>query len=107
MKHRDHDIFISAIHSLNKVRVTFFSHKDGADVTRTCAPMDFGPKAKENPPKDRYHLWDFSSPSGAHTESLEANKIHSILILDEVFDPEDFVTWTPNWHVSRDWGRFS
>ncbi|MCF7817766.1 MAG: hypothetical protein K9M54_07775 [Kiritimatiellales bacterium] len=107
MKHRDHEVFTNAIHSLNKVQVRFFSQKDGADVTRTCAPMDFGPKAKENPPKDRYHCWDFSSPSRPHTESLEAEHIHSITLLDEKFKPEEFMQWQPNWHVPRDWGSFS
>lgn len=107
MQHRDHEIFLSAINGLNKVRITFFSHKEGADVTRTCAPMDFGPKARENPPKDRYHSWDFSSPSGPHTESPEAEHIRSITLLDEKFEPEEFVKWQTNWHVPRDWGRFS
>lgn len=35
--------FVDAIHSLNKVRITFHSKEDGAPLSRVCAPMDFGP----------------------------------------------------------------
>lgn len=107
MKHRHHDIFIEALQTLNKVEVTYTSQKDGSVVSRTAAPIDFGPKAKEKVPTDRYHVWDYDSPSGAHSASLEAGQIHSIAVLDGTFDPADFVKWTPNWHVDRDWGRFS
>jgi len=107
MKHAQHDIFISAIHGKNKLHVIFYSQKDGIQVARVSAPMDFGPKANDASQIDRYHFWDFTSPSGPHTESLEASQIQSISQLDETFDPADFVKWRPNWHIQRDWGRFS
>lgn len=107
MKHRHHEIFIAALHERRKVEVTYDSLKDGSVVRRTAAPMDFGPKAKEKDPTERYHIWDYDSPSGAHTSSLKADQIRSITILDDSFDPADFVTWTPNWHISRDWGHLS
>ena len=34
MKHRHHDIFISAIHDNQKVQVVFYSKKDEMTVTR-------------------------------------------------------------------------
>jgi hypothetical protein len=107
MKHRHHDIFIEALHAQRKVEMTYDSQKDGTIVSRTAAPMDFGPRANEKVPTDRYHFWDYDSPSGAHTSSLEAGQIHSITILDDTFDPADFVKWTPKWHVDRDWGSYS
>lgn len=107
MRHSQHETFLKALHGLHKVRIVFFSNKDKADVTRISAPMDFGPKAKEQPPIDRYHFWDFTNPSNPHTESLEATQIRSIFLLNETFEPADFVKWTPKWHIPRDWGRFS
>jgi len=107
MEHPDHDIFITALHEQRKVEVTYDSVKDASIVRRTAAPLDFGPKAKEKVPTDRYHIWDYDSPSGAHTSSLKADQIRSITILDETFDPADIVTWALNWHISRDWGRCS
>lgn len=107
MEHPHHDIFLTALHEQRKVEVTYNSLKDESVVRRIAAPMDFGPKAKEKVPTDRYHIWDYDSPSGAHSSSLKADQIRSIAILDETFDPSDFVSWTPNWHVARNWGHLS
>jgi len=107
MKHSHHDIFISAIHDKQKVQVVFFSKKDEMTVIRQCAPFDFGPKAREKAQINRYHFWDYLSPSGPHTESLEANQIQSISLAGESFDPAAIVKWTPIWHVPRNWGQYS
>lgn len=111
MKHLNHEVFISAIHSKQKVQVTFFSKKDEMYVTRKCVPLDFGPKAREKSQVDRYHLWDFLSPSAPHVESLEADQIRSISLVEESFDPgaivRTFHNWTSKWHIRRDWGQYS
>ena len=107
MQHEHHNVFIGAIHAKQKVQVTFFSAKDQKNVTRTGAPMDFGPHARFSDKTPRYHLWDLTSPSGPHTEPLEAKHIRAIELLPETFDPADFVTWTPKWHVPRNWGAYS
>jgi hypothetical protein len=108
MQHTQHALFIQAINTKNKLSITFHSAKDSADVTRIVAPMDFGPHARFKDKSDRYHVWDFSSPSGPHTEPLEASQIRAMKLLDETFDPASFVKWTPiHWHIQRDWGQFS
>ena len=107
MQHPQHALFIQAIQDKKKISITFHSAKDGMDVTRIGAPMDFGPHARFKDKSDRYHVWDFSSPSGPHTEPLEASQIRSISLLADQFDPADFVTWTPKWHVPRNWGQLS
>ena len=99
--------FINAIHSKNKISVTFYSQKDEGITTRTCAPMDIGPKARVNDGIDRYHMWNYTSPSGPHTVSLTPDQITNIQVLDEKFEPSEFVKWSPSWHISRDWGQFS
>lgn len=99
--------FIDAIHNKKKIRVTFYSKKDETYVTRLCAPMDFGPHARFPDKGDRYHIWDYEGSSGPHQAPLDPEQIQSIDVLDEEFDPSEFVTWETNWFIPRDWGPYS
>ncbi len=56
---------------------------------------------------DRFHLWDYDSDTRSHTLSLNPEQIIELVILNEHFDPAEFVTWSPNWFISRNWGTFS
>jgi hypothetical protein len=99
--------FIAAIHSKNKLRLTFFSKEDGGDLIRTCAPMDYGPSRRTRNLDDRFHFWDYDSDTGRHTLSLLPPQVVSIILLDDLFEPAEFVTWRPEWIVARDWGAYS
>lgn len=99
--------FVAAIHSKSKVRLTFFSKEDRRLLVRICAPMDYGPSRRAADKNDRFHLWDYESDTKNHTLSLLPSQIESIEVLGETFDPADFVTWSPNWYVARDWGAYS
>lgn len=104
------DRFIQAIHGCKKVRLTFYSKDDERTLVRTCAPMDYGPSRRAEEKNDRYHLWDYESDTGPHTLSLNPDQVTGIDVLDESFDPCEFVTWDTNaspWFVKRDWGRHS
>ncbi len=101
------DEFVNAIHTRSKVSLTFYSKEDGHQLTRKCAPMDYGPSRKFHDKSDRFHFWDYESDKAVHTLSPKIEQIHNIEVLDEKFDPAEFVTWHPNWFVKRDWGRFS
>lgn len=101
------EIFIEAIHSKAKVNVTFFSKQDGAVIERKCAPVDYGPSRRAKLKNDRYHLWNYEGDDGPHIMSLPTEQVHGITVLDEYFDPSEFVTWDPDWRIPRDWGRFS
>ena len=106
----NHDSILQAIEDLNEVQVTFLSKEDGfAELTRRCAPMDYGPARTMKVPEDRYHFWDFESDSGwNHTLSLPDAQIVSVEILSTTFDPASFVSWDTNWHVARSsWGAFN
>lgn len=106
--HRDHATFITALVGKTKVRLTFFSKEDGDTLVRTCAPMDYGPSRRARDKSNRYHFWDYDSDQARHTLSLIANQITSIELLDEHFDPAEFVTWSPvDWFYPRDWGAYS
>jgi hypothetical protein len=102
--------FIKAIQEKSKIRVHFYSKEDGGILTRTCAPMDYGPSRRSHQKNDKYHVWDYDSDQKMHSLSLNPEQIQKIEILDEKFDPIEFVTWDTQkskWFVPRDWGKFS
>lgn len=101
------DQFVSAINDKKKVRVTFYSKKDQKSVTRTCAPMDIGPHSSFPDRGDYFHVWDYDGASGPHPAPLKRDQIIDLETLSENFEPGDFVTWTPDWTVPRDWGVYS
>ncbi len=109
--HKDHETFISGIDDLKKLILTFISKEDaGLPLTRSCAPMDFGPSRRTKDQSNRYHFWDYESdsPSGRHTLSLLPGQIVTIEGTEEHFTPAEFVTWTPvEWFYPRAWGEFS
>ena len=101
------DRFIQAIHDKKKVRVTFFSEEDEKHITRLCAPMDYGPGRKMRDQRDRYWLWDYESDTGVHPLPLKEEQIQSMVVLEDQFDPAEFVKWSPAWFIKRDWGKYS
>jgi hypothetical protein len=105
-----HAQFVAAIHAKNKIRLTFFSKEDGSHLLRLCAPMDYGPKRKAKDQSDRFHMWDYDSDSGSHTLSLLPDQVVSIVVLLDLFDPSEFITWDTQaspWFVARNWGVYS
>lgn len=105
------DVFIQAIHSKNKVRITFASKEDKVLLVRKCAPMDYGPSRRAKEKHDRFHVWDYESDTQNHTLSLSPEQIREMEILHgEQFNPSEFITWstfdTP-WFVERNWGVYS
>lgn len=99
--------FVGAIHTKNKVRVTFYSKEDGVALSRVCAPMDFGPSRRAHSQDDRFHSWDYESDQKNHVLSLPQEQVRSIEVLPDTFDPSEFVTWRPNWIIQREWGSYS
>jgi hypothetical protein len=100
--------FLQAIDNKLKMKVTF-NAKEKGQVTRTCIPFDFGPsqKADSIDKSEKYHLYDLDSPDGSHTLSLSVEQIVSIEVLNENFNPAEFVKWQPKWIYKRDWGMQS
>jgi len=104
------DEFITAIHSRKKVRVSFFSKEDSSTLVRKCAPMDYGPSRRSREKNDRYHFWDYESDTKVHTLSLNPQQVRRIEILDETFEPSEFITWDTKqspWFIKRDWDIYS
>jgi len=96
--------------AINEKRVVIvkFESKDRGVISRRCIPFDFGPYRRNiSPNPEKYHLFDLNSPEGGHNLSLLPSQIISLEILSENFDPADFITWQPNWFISRNWGAYS
>jgi hypothetical protein len=101
-----YDDFIDAIHLKKLVSVTINTENKGT-IIRKCIPFDFGPSRKYKDGLDRYHFWDIDSPEGSHNLSILPEQLMNIGILDEEFNPSDYISWTPNWYIKRNWGSSS
>ena len=102
--------FINAIHAKKKVRIKFKSKEDSDFLVRKCAPMDYGPSRSAKQKNDKFHMWDYESDKGPHTLSLNPEQLQKLDVLDETFDPGEFITWDTKrspWFIPRDWGVYS
>ncbi len=99
-------IFIECINKKQKIEVTF-KPKDKNVVTRICIPFDYGPSARFKDGVDRFHFYDLNSPEGRHNLSILPMQVIELKLLQENFDPADYITWTPKWLFARDWGCYS
>jgi hypothetical protein len=101
-----HDLFLEAIRDKKKIKVIIDSKEKGR-ITRHCIPFDFGPSRKYNDQRDRYHFYDLDSPERPHVLSILAEQLVEIEILNEKFEPGDYVNFEPSWSIPRDWGEYS
>ncbi len=101
-----HDLFLKAIHSTIVVKITVDSKEKGI-IERRCIPFDYGPSKKYRDKTNRYHFYDLDSPDGSHNLSILPEQLIRLELLDDKFEPGNFVKWKPNWFVERDWGIYS
>jgi hypothetical protein len=101
-----HDEFIRSIHEMRFVLITADSYEKGI-IQRICVPFDYGPSSRARDGQNRYHFWDLNSPEGPHNLSILPSQLQGLEILEERFNPEDYVHWQTNWHIPRNWGRYS
>lgn len=102
----NYEKFINAIHNKKLVSVKFNSKEKGV-IIRSCIPFDYGPSRRYKDGLDRYHLYDLDSPDGKHNLSIIPEQVIDINILNENFDPAEYVHWTTSWFIKRDWGAYS
>ncbi len=105
------DQFIQAIHHKKKVRLTFYSDEDEGLLFKKCAPLDCGPDQADTEGDELFYFWDLSiDAKPIRTISLKSGLISDLAVLDESFDPAEFITWDTGgtaWVVPRDWGEYS
>ena len=102
----NHETFLHAITNKTVIELIFNSKEKGV-ITRKCIPYDFGPSSKSS--KIKYHFHNLNSPKGPHPLPVLPEQIIEIKLLNESFDPANYVTWKPpyNWFIKRDWGIYS
>jgi len=100
------DLFLEAIKKKKKVKVVVNSKEKGL-IKRVCIPFDFGPSRMHKDGKHRYHFYDLDSPEGPHNLSILPEQLIKMEVLDENFEPKDYVKWKPSWFIHRDWGKYS
>jgi hypothetical protein len=108
--HADHQVFLDAIATKRRLSVRFFHRKEGRELVRTCAPLDYGPLRGATDTEPRYQFWDLEGKRKPFNIPVLAPDLVSMTPLEETFDPEAIITWSfkPGaWHVARDWGPFS
>jgi len=101
------NIFIEAIREKKIVEVTFFAKKDNLNRIRNCVPFDYAYGKRDKNPIKKYQLYDLDSPNGRHNLALEESQIINLVKLDRNFNPEDYISWEPNWEIDREWGVYS
>jgi hypothetical protein len=108
--HASHSLFLDAIAAKRRLSVRFLHRKEGRELVRVCAPLDFGPLRGALQPVDHYQLWDLEGKKKPHNLALVEADILEMKLLDETFEPADIITWAfkPGaWVVPRDWAEFS
>lgn len=108
--HPDHQKFLDALAGKRRVSLRFFSKKEGRDLTRVCAPLDYGPLRGAAEPVPHYQLWDLEGKRKPLNIAVTADDVRELTVLDETFDPAAIITWNfkpKAWHVERDWAEFS
>ena len=108
--HADHQTFLDAIAAKRRLSVQFFNKKLGREMTRICAPLDYGPLRGASDTEPRYQLWDLEGQRKPLNIPLLEADIVKMTPLDETFDPAAIITWAfkPGaWLVPRDWAEFS
>ncbi len=100
------DTFIEAIQSKNLIEITWQSKEKGV-ITRNCIPYDFGVSHRKGASlTQKYiHAWDISSPTGVpHNIQIIPSAVKDIVVLNEKFDPNEYVKWYPTrWEIPRNW----
>lgn len=108
--HPEHQAFLDALHQKRRMRVRFFSRKQGKELVRTCAPLDYGPLRGALDPAPRYQLWDLEGKKKPLNVAVAAEDIREMVPLEETFDPAEIITWAfkpKAWSLPRDWAEFS
>lgn len=108
--HPDHQVFLDALAAKRRVSLRFFSKKERREMTRVCAPLDYGPLRGAEKPIAHYQLWDLEGKRKPLNIAVTAEDVRSVTMIDDTFDPAAIITWTfkpKAWHIERDWGEFS
>lgn len=92
--HRDHAVFVRAINNNKKIKLVFLRDTGGNKAEKLYGPMLYSPliaKDETGAESDCYYFWDFES-SSKRILGLPSNKIVSMKLMEQAFDPAEFIT---------------
>jgi hypothetical protein len=100
---------LNAIYAKKIVELNFIPRETWVITTRKCIPFDIWPRRRKwkSNWSERFHFYDLNSPDWKHTLSILPEQVISIKILNESFNPWDYITWETEWFVRRDWWIYS
>ncbi len=93
--HHDHAVFVQAIQDKRKVKLVFLSDAGGNKAEKLYGPMLYSPSFagdETGEETDCYYFWDFESGSDKHVLGFPSNKIVSMELTEQAFDPAEFIT---------------
>ena len=100
-------LFLMAIDNKQLIQIRFISNKERTEIIRVCAPLDFATGQREKVKTFRFFVYDIDN---RHTIGIAVDQLIDIHVLDEVFDPEEIISWNrsgKSWNYKRDWGSQS
>ncbi len=103
---QNYENFVAAIHNKKLVSVDVITEEKG-HIERKCVPYDFAVSTKYKDGLERYHFNDLTSPDGPHNLAVLPENLVKLTVLEEGFNPGDYIKWQPHWTIPRDWGQFS
>ena len=93
--HRDHVVFVRAIKDKRKVKLVFLSDAGGNKAEKLYGPLLYSPPIAGDETGDKsdcYYFWDSESRSGKRFLGFSSNKIVSMELTEQSFDPAEFIT---------------
>lgn len=101
----NHEKFLQAIQEKRVLLIKKYTEEKGI-IERKCVPYDYAVGRKFKDSIKRYWTWHIDTKHPSHAKSED---IINIEILDEYFEPANYITWNPpyNWEIQRDWGTYS
>ncbi len=103
-----YDELEQAIQQTKKVEIRFKEKETWILKDRVCIPYDFGKTKKIK--KDMFHFYDLNPDDWkTHNLSLNPEQIIDLIILEDKFNPCDYVKWDwpYNWNIQRNWWIYS
>ncbi len=103
--------FKQAILERHKVKVIINRKTKSTPLIATCAPLDFGPSRNSPGGIDQFHFYKYAwKHHAAHNMSIDVDRLIKLTVLDEAFDPAEFIDWDVSekpWLFPRNWGVYS
>jgi len=89
--HDNHNIFVRAIEHQTRVKLTFYSRKQGRNIVSSCAPLHYSEAVGTGQDKDCYYFWDFQAEKGSNFLALSPSRIVSIEPTQDAFRVQELV----------------